>query len=205
MSKNINRIISRINEAKEPEYKRGDIYYIARSGYAVGSEQEAGRPAIIVSNNLANKHSENVTVVYLTTQPKAELPTHVFINSAQKVSIALCECVVSVSKERIGNYYGQTTREEMKKINEALKIALDLEEKRAEMPQNDVKRQQAEENTNETEKRLNEAESAYKTAMEEVEKQKKEAAFYKMMYEDALEKVRHFALGGYNAVCRKAA
>lgn len=195
MSKSINRIISRINETKEPEYKRGDIYYIARSGYAVGSEQEAGRPAIIVSNNLANKHSENVTVVYLTTQPKTELPTHVFINSAQKVSIALCECVVSVSKERIGNYYGQTTREEMKKINEALKIALDLEEKRAEMPQNDVKRQQAEENTNETEKRLNEAESAYKTAMEEVEKQKKEAAFYRMMYEDALEKVRHFALG----------
>ena len=68
--------------------------------------------------------------------------------------------------------------------------------KRAEMPQNDVKRQQAEENTNETEKRMNEAESAYKTAMEEVEKQKKEAAFYKMMYEDALEKVRRFALGG---------
>ena len=179
MSKSINRIISRINEIKEPEYKRGDIYYIARSGYAVGSEQEAGRPAIIVSNNLANKHSENVTVVYLTTQPKTELPTHVFINSAQKVSIALCECVVSVSKERIGNYYGQTTREEMKKINEALKIALDLEEKRAEMPQNDVKRQQAEENTNETEKRLNEAESAYKTAMEEVEKQKKRRRFTK--------------------------
>lgn len=193
---NVNKIIERVNSQREPEYKRGEIYYIERGGYVVGSEQAAGRPAIIVSNNLANKHSDNVTVVYLTTQPKTELPTHVFINSAQKVSIALCECIVSVSKERIGNYYGKATPEEMEQIGAALCVALELTAERATVPQKDVSRQQAEKNTNDTEKRLKEAESGYKTAVEALEQARKEAAFYKMMYEDVLEKTRRLAVGG---------
>lgn len=193
---NVNKIIERVNSQREPEYKRGEIYYIERGGYVVGSEQAAGRPAIIVSNNLANKHSDNVTVVYLTTQPKTELPTHVFINSAQKVSIALCECIVSVSKERIGSYYGKATPEEMEQISAALCVALELTAERATVPQKDVLRQQAEENTNDAEKRLKEAESGYKTAVEALEQARKEAAFYKMMYEDVLEKTRRLAVGG---------
>lgn len=193
---NVNKIIERVNSQREPEYKRGEIYYIERGGYVVGSEQAAGRPAIIVSNNLANKHSDNVTVVYLTTQPKTELPTHVFINSAQKVSIALCECIVSVSKERIGSYYGKATPEEMEQIGAALCVALGLTAERATVPQKDVLRQQAEENTNDTERRLKEAESGYKTAVEALEQSRKEAAFYKMMYEDVLEKTRRLAVGG---------
>lgn len=56
---------------------RGDIFYIANSGHVVGSEQRSGRPGIIVSNDLANKHSPNVSVVYLTSQEKKPLPTHV--------------------------------------------------------------------------------------------------------------------------------
>ena len=61
--------------------KRGDIYYI-ESGYAtVGSEQRPGRPAIVVSNDRNNEHSSTLEVVYLTTQPKHDLPTHVTIRS----------------------------------------------------------------------------------------------------------------------------
>ena len=193
----VNKIIERINTQKQPEYKRGEIWYIDRGGYTVtGSEQAAGRPAIIVSNDLANKHSDNVTVVYLTTQPKTDLPTHVFINSAQKVSIALCECVVCVSKERIGNFYGKATPGEMEQINDALRVALDIGAGRATVPKSDVSGQQTEKITGEAEKRLKEAESGYKQAIESLEQARKEAAFYKMMYEDTLEKTKRFAVGG---------
>lgn len=195
MGQSVNKIIERLNSQKQPEYKRGEIYYIER-GYTAGSEQAAGRPAVIVSNDAGNKHSDCVTVVYLTTQPKTELPTHVFINSAQKVSIALCECIVSVSKERIGNFYGKATPKEMEQINAALCVALELTAERATVPQKDVSRQQAEENISSTEKRLKEAERGYKTAVEELERSRKETAFYKMMYEDVLEKTRRLALGG---------
>lgn len=191
----VNKIIERVNAQKQPEYKRGEIWYIERGSYT-GSEQAAGRPAIIVSNDLANRHSEDITVVYLTTQPKTDLPTHVFINSAQKVSIALCECITCVSKQRIGNFYGQATPGEMKKIDDALRVALELGKERATVTQNDVSEQQTEKITGEAEKRLKEAESGYKQATESLEQARKEAAFYKMMYEDMLEKTKRFAVGG---------
>lgn len=104
---------------------RGDIYYIEKAGYT-GSEQEAGRPAIIVSNDQCNQYSPTVEVVYLTTQPKADLPTHVTIRSTRKESTALCEQIDSISTSRIGDFIGTATDDEMIRINTALMISLDL-------------------------------------------------------------------------------
>ena len=67
---------------------RGEIYYVHETE-TTGSEQYGGRPAIIVSNNVGNEHSPVVEVVYLTTQEKRQLPTHVDIFSAAKVYGAL--------------------------------------------------------------------------------------------------------------------
>lgn len=106
--------------------KRGDIFYIARRGAVTGSEQYADRPAIIVSNNECNKHSSVIEVVYITTQPKADLPTHVTIRSTGRTSIALCEQVSSISTDRVNNYIGQVTDQEMKNIDIALMISLGL-------------------------------------------------------------------------------
>lgn len=61
---------------------KGQIYYVQKAGFTVGSEQKSGRPAIIVSNNTGNYYSNVVEVVYLTTQCKADMPTHVPILSA---------------------------------------------------------------------------------------------------------------------------
>lgn len=104
------------------DIKRGDIWYI-ESGYSVGSEQRAGRPAIVVSNNRNNQYSGTVEVVYLTTQPKRDLPTHVTISSLSRESTALCEQITSVSTERFGSYRGAVTAEEMEDIEEAMMIS----------------------------------------------------------------------------------
>lgn len=109
----------------ESEIRRGDIYYIDKYP-TIGSEQQAGRPAIIVSNEKNNQHSATVEVVYLTTQPKADLPTHVTISSAPRSSIALCEQVTSVSIDRIGDKVGRLTKREMTQVDIALLISLDL-------------------------------------------------------------------------------
>lgn len=108
--------------------KRGEIYYISRSlTYSnIGSEQDAGRPAIIVSNNKNNENSEVIEVVFLTTQDKPELPTHVPIRSSRKPSTALCEQVNSISVERVGDYIGEATEAEMEAIDRALMISLGL-------------------------------------------------------------------------------
>lgn len=105
--------------------KRGDIYYVSRTP-VVGHEQFAGRPAVVVSNGICNQHADTVEVVYLTTQPKAALPTHVAIRSAKLPSTALCEQITTVSTMRLGDYYGSCTKEEMDAIDDALLISLGL-------------------------------------------------------------------------------
>lgn len=110
--------------------KRGDIYYIDRSPYyqTTGSEQQPGRPAIVVSNDANNEHSETVEVVYLTTRPKKDLPTHIDIRSSAKPSVALCEQVTTVSAERIGSYVGSCTEQELVMLEAALAISLNIAE-----------------------------------------------------------------------------
>lgn len=109
------------------EIRRGEIFYIARGGASCGSEQYADRPAVVVSNDENNKHSGIIEVAYLTTQPKTELPTHVTIRSTGRVSTVLCEQVTSVSVERVNNYIGKVSEQEMKNIDIALMISLQLD------------------------------------------------------------------------------
>lgn len=113
------------------ELYRGEIYYI-EPYLTEGSEQRAGRPAIIVSNDMANNYSPIVEVVYLTTQPKTDLPTHVTIRSTNRESIALCEQITSISKDRIGDYVCMLTSDELQRVNTALLISLALEPMRIE-------------------------------------------------------------------------
>lgn len=109
------------------KYERGEIYYINNgSGGQVGSEMKKDRPAIIVSNDANNKYSSVVEVVYLTSKPKKELPTHVTIRSTGRMSVALCEEPTAISTERINNYICKASDKEMENIDIALMIALGI-------------------------------------------------------------------------------
>ena len=116
------------NEPKYTDVKRGEIYYINNEANAssVGSEQTNNRPAIIVSNDVGNKHSGIVEIVYLTTQPKKHLPTHVDIYTTTEPSTALCEQITTVSKFRLDRYINECSQQEMEDIDRALAISLGL-------------------------------------------------------------------------------
>jgi len=109
------------------DIRRGDIFYIDRYGDTDGSVQNNGRPAIIVSNDRNNTTSTIFEVVYLTTAPKKDLPTHVTIRSAYKPSTALCEQINTVSINRIGNYIGHCTEDEIRALGIALCVSLDID------------------------------------------------------------------------------
>lgn len=112
-----------ITTLPKDDVKRGEIYYISRGGYNTGSEQQADRPGVIVSND---KNSQTLEVVYLTTQPKNELPTHCTIRSTGRVSTVLCEQIHTVAVERIGKYIGVCTAQEMQNIDIGLMISIGL-------------------------------------------------------------------------------
>lgn len=109
------------------EIKRGDIFYINK-GDTVGSEQQAGRPAIVVSNDKCNEHSPVIEVVFLTRKWKKPLPTHVQIMSTGMRSTALCEQITAVDVERIGDFKGHLTDEEMAQVDHALLVSVGLDQ-----------------------------------------------------------------------------
>lgn len=83
------------------QFRRGDIYYIANERYRAGSEIRKDRPAIIVSNDVNNRFGNVVEVVFLTTSPKKNIPTHVTIRSTGRKSIA---CVSSRQQLRMREF-----------------------------------------------------------------------------------------------------
>ncbi len=110
------------------DIKRGEMFYISRGGASYnGSEKHSDRPAVVVSNNKNNENSNVVEIVYMTTQPKTDLPTHVTVRSTGRPSTVLCEQVYSVSTERVGTYIGECTDKEMENIDIALMISLQLD------------------------------------------------------------------------------
>lgn len=68
-----------------------------------------------------------VEIVYLTTQPKTDLPTHCTIRSSSRTSTALCEQIQTVSTEQIGEYIGTVTVQEMAAIERCMMTSLGLD------------------------------------------------------------------------------
>lgn len=106
---------------KTMEIYRGDIFYIKKIN------QDTGRPAVIVSNNDINESQNMVEVAYLVEKPNESLPTHAKVK-CHLPSTALCEQVVSVSKDRIDGFIRTCTDEEIEKINKGLSISLGITE-----------------------------------------------------------------------------
>ena len=104
--------------------KRGDIYLIDNDN-ALGSEQRGIRPAVIVGNDVGNKYSPVLIIVYFTSQPKKPLPTHVYVRGH---GIALCEHIYTIDKTRLIKKKGECTNSDMERINKALLISLGMEE-----------------------------------------------------------------------------
>lgn len=109
------------------DVRRGDVYYINNNRGQRGNEIRKDRPAVIVSDDFLNKHSGDVVVVFLTSQPKKDMSTHVTIRTTGRVSEALCEQPTTISVERLNNRIGSVTDREMQQIDIALQIALKLD------------------------------------------------------------------------------
>lgn len=114
--------------------KRGEIYYINSIFNEVGSEQRAGRPAVIVSNDKNNEQSGTVEIVYTTTRPKNDLPTHVLTRSTPAPSTILCEQITTVSKDRVETFIGKLTDTELQLVENALAISLGLDFEKRDCP-----------------------------------------------------------------------
>lgn len=110
--------------------KRGEIFYADLSP-VIGSEQGGIRPVIIIQNDIGNRYSPTVIVAAITSQiNKAKLPIHVEISSEEyglnRDSVVLLEQIRTLDKRRLKEKIGHMTEADMKKVNKALSISLNL-------------------------------------------------------------------------------
>lgn len=110
------------------EVRRGDIFWAPVIEGNEEGELYVGknRPVIIVSNEKANLFSNWVTYVPITSQPKKVLPTHVDVSCNLIKGTALCEKVSTITKEKLSSFCGELDEGSMVKINEALRVQLNL-------------------------------------------------------------------------------
>ena len=112
------------------QIKRGDIFYADLSP-VVGSEQGGVRPVLIIQNDVGNRHSPTIICAAITSKMnKAKLPTHIEIDAARyqlvKNSVVLLEQIRTIDKQRLKEYICHVDKNLMCKIDEALRISLEL-------------------------------------------------------------------------------
>ncbi|MDM0612398.1 type II toxin-antitoxin system PemK/MazF family toxin [Clostridium perfringens] len=108
-------------------YLRGDIFY-ADLPDQKGSEQNGLRPVVIIQNNLGNKYGRTLIVAPITSRDKKYLPVHseIYNNSLEKDSTILLEQVTTIDKNKVKEFVGHLTRNELKKLNIALARSVGL-------------------------------------------------------------------------------
>ena len=108
--------------------KRGDMY-VADLGQGIGSEQANERPVVIIQNNKGNHYADTTIIVPITSQMKAQIPNHVIIHYGilkTYIGCVLTEQVRTISIYRLKKYIGTINEKDLRKIDKALKISLEL-------------------------------------------------------------------------------
>ena len=105
--------------------RRGEVWWVNFEP-ALGGEIRKKRPAVIVSNDAANKHLNRVQVVPLSSRAGKVYPSEAMVTFAAKQGKAMADQLTTVSKLRLINCGGQLSEAEMRQVEEAIRVQLDL-------------------------------------------------------------------------------
>lgn len=116
-----------MNHPLFPKIHRGDIYYM-NFGNQPGSTVHGIRPAMVIQNDVGNRHSPTLIVAAITSEiKKTRQPTHVLIGSQfglPQESMLLLEQLATIDKVMLQQYIGTADAEFMKTVDRALSISV---------------------------------------------------------------------------------
>jgi mRNA interferase MazF len=105
--------------------KRREVWWV-NFDPSIGGEIKKKRPAVIISNNASNRFLNRVQVVPLTSKTERLYPSEAEVVFKGKESKAMADQLATVSKERLFRRTGIISQEDMRKIEKAIKIQLDM-------------------------------------------------------------------------------
>ena len=105
--------------------KRGEVWWVEFDP-SIGSEIRKTRPAIIISNDAANRNLSRVMVMPLSSNTSRIYPGEVRVTVAGKPSKAMADQIMAADKVRLKGPLGQLARAEMLEVEEAIKVHLGM-------------------------------------------------------------------------------
>ncbi len=106
---------------------RGEVWWV-NFDPSVGGEIRKQRPAVIVSNDAANRHLNRLQVVPMTSRVDRVYPSEAVVRVGRRQSKAMADQLTTVSKQRLTSRMGKLTSPELAKVEHAIMIQLGLEE-----------------------------------------------------------------------------
>lgn len=105
--------------------KRGEVWWVDFSG-GRGGEVETTRPAVIVSNDLSNRHLNRVQVVPLTRSTRRVYSGETLVTFAGHDHRALANQLTTADKARVSNRAGELGASDLGKVELAIRVQLGL-------------------------------------------------------------------------------
>jgi mRNA interferase MazF len=105
--------------------KRGEVWWVEFDP-AIGSEIRKTRPAIIVSNDAANRNLARVVVVPLTSNSKRQYPGEALVEVAGQESKAMVDQIMTADKARLKSQLGALSKKCMLAVEDAILVHLGM-------------------------------------------------------------------------------
>lgn len=105
--------------------RRGEVWRVVFDP-AIGGEIRKTRPAVIVSNDAANRHLNRVQVVPLTSRTGKVYPSEALVTLNGEPRKAMADQIATVSKRRLRGRLGTLGQPDLERLARAIRIQLGL-------------------------------------------------------------------------------
>lgn len=109
--------------------RRGDVFMVDFNP-ARGNEQAGFRPAVVIQNDTGNRYSLTTIVATVTTMMHKIYPFLVHLDEGEegleKESVVNLAQILTVDKSRLVKKLGSLSAEKMERVDQAIKVSLDL-------------------------------------------------------------------------------